>query len=100
MANTKNTKSMDILRRRNAQLSEQLKQTENLQKSYEQIKHLNKEYEKHDPDYGDRRVSELIAELEDIRQEWTKALEELNRERDEYKELIQDMKMFRGIFEV
>lgn len=100
MANTKNTKSMDILRRRNAQLSEQLKQTENLQKSYEQIKHLNQEYEKHDPDYGDRRVSELIAELEDIKKEWTKALEELKRERDEYKELIQDMKMVRGMFEV
>lgn len=100
MANTKNTKSMDILRRRNAQLSEQLKQTENLQKSYEQIKHLNKEYEKHDPGYGDRRVSELIAELEDIKQEWTEALEEVNRERDEYKELIQDMKMVRGMFEV
>lgn len=100
MANIKNTKSMDILRRRNAQLSEQLKQTENLQKSYEQIKHLNQEYEKHDPDYGDRRVSELIAELEEIKQEWTKALEELNRERDEYKELIQDMKMVRGMFEV
>lgn len=94
------TKSMDILRRRNAQLSEQLKQTENLQKSYEQIKHLNQEYEKHDPDYGDRRVSELIAELEDIKQEWTEALEELNRKRDEYKELIQDMKMVRGMFEV
>lgn len=100
MANTKNEKSMDILRRRNAQLSEQLKQTENLQKSYEQIKHLNQEYEKHDPDYGDRRVSKLIAELEDIKKEWTEALEELNREQDEYKELIQDMKMVRGMFEV
>lgn len=100
MANTKNTKSMDILRRRNAQLSEQLKQTENLQKSYEQIKHLNKEYEKHDPDYGDRRVSELIAELEGIRKEWMDVLDELKHERDEYKELIGDMRMVRGMFGV
>lgn len=94
------TKSIDILRKRNTQLTEQLKQVEDLQKSYEQIKHLNQEYEKHDPDYADRRVSELITELEEIKEEWTAALEELNKERDEYKELIRDMKMVRGMFEV
>ncbi len=100
MTNTKNEKSINILRKRNTQLTEQLKQVEDLQKSYEQIKHLNQEYEKHDPDYADRRVSELIAELEEIKEEWTAALEELNKERDEYKELIRDMKMVRGMFEV
>lgn len=94
------TKSIDILRKRNTQLTEQLKQVEDLQKSYEQIKHLNQEYEKHDPDYADRRVSELITELEEIKEEWTAALEKLNKERDEYKELIRDMKMVRGMFEV
>lgn len=93
-----NEKSMDILRRRNAQLSEQIKQLEELQNNYKQINHLNKEYEKHDPDYGDRRVSELIADLEEIKKEWLDLLDELKRERDEYKGLIEDMRMVRGMF--
>lgn len=98
MANTKNEKSMDILRRRNAQLSEQVKQLEKLQDSYKQIRHLNQEYEKHDPAYGERHVSELIADLEEIKREWLDVLGELERERDEYKGLIEDMRMVRGVF--
>lgn len=98
MANTKNEKSMDILRRRNAQLSEQIKQLEELQDNYKQVRHLNEEYEKHDPDYGDRRVSELIADLEEIKKEWLDVLDELKRERDEYKGLIEDMRIVRGVF--
>ena len=98
MANTKNEKSMDILRRRNVQLSEQVKQLEELQNNYKQVRHLNQEYEKHDPAYGERRVSELIADLEEIKKEWLDVLDELKRERDEYKELIEDMRIVRGVF--
>ena len=61
---------------------------------------MNQEYEKHDPDYGEKKVSELIAELEDIKKEWMEVLEELEKERDEYKELIEDMRLVRGMFEV
>lgn len=94
------TKTIDILRKRNTQMQDELERLKKLNNDYEQIKHLNEEYEKHDPEFGERRVSELISELEGIRKQWMDALEDLNRERDEYNELIKDMRMVRGIFDV
>lgn len=96
--NTSNTKTIDILRKRNTQMQDELDRLKDLYKDYEQIKHLNQEYEKHDPDFGERRVAELIEDLEGIKKEWMEALEDLNRERDEYRELIEDMRGIRGVF--
>ena len=64
--NTSNTKTIDILRKRNTQMQEELDRLKTLYKDYEQIKHLNEEYEKHDPNFGERRVAGLIGELEGI----------------------------------
>lgn len=96
--NTSNTKTIDILRKRNTQMQEELDRLKTLYKDYEQIKHLNEEYEKHDPNFGERRVAGLIGELEGIRKEWMDVLEDLNRERDEYRDLIEDMRGIRGVF--
>lgn len=93
--NTSNTKTIDILRKRNTQMQEELDRLKTLYKDYEQIKHLNEEYEKHDPNFGERRVAGLIGELEGIRKEWMDVLEDLNRERDEYRDLIEDMREIR-----
>lgn len=96
--NTSNTKTIDILRKRNTQMQEELDRLKTLYKDYEQIKHLNEEYEKHDPDFGERKIAGLIEELEEIKKEWMDVLEDLNRERDEYRELIEDMREIRAGF--
>ena len=93
-----NTKTIDILRKRNTQMQDELDRLKKLYKDYEQIKHLNQEYEKHDPDFGERKIAVLIEELEGSQKEWMEALEDLNRERDEYRELIEDMRGIRGVF--
>lgn len=96
--NTGNTKTIDILRKRNTQMQDELDRLKNLYKDYEQIKHLNEEYEKHDPDFSERKIAGLIEELEEIKKEWMDVLEDLNRERDEYRVLIEDMRGIRGVF--
>lgn len=96
--NTGNTKTIDILRKRNTQMQDELDRLKNLYKDYEQIKHLNEEYEKHDSDFGERKIAGLIEELEEIKKEWMDVLEDLNRERDEYRELIEDMREIRAGF--
>ena len=98
MSNTTNTKTINILRKRNTQMQDELDRLKNLYKDYEQIKHLNQEYEKHDPDFGERKIAGLIEELEGIKKEWMEVLEDLNRERDEYRVLIEDMREIRGVF--
>ena len=97
--NTSNTKNIYTLRKRNMQMQDELDRLKTLYKDYEQSKHLNEEYEKHDPNFGERRVAELIEELEGIKKEWMDVLEDLKRERDEYRALIEDMRMLRGMFE-
>ena len=97
--NTSNTKNIYTLRKRNMQMQDELDRLKTLYKDYEQIKHLNEEYEKHDPNFGERRVAELIEELEGIKKEWMDVLEDLKRDRDEYRALIEDMRMLRGMFE-
>lgn len=96
MNNTTNNKTIDILRKRNTQMQEELDKLKNLYKDYEQIKQLNQEYEKYDPNFGERRIADLISDLEEIRKEWLDVLEDLNRERDEYRVLIEDMRGIRG----
>ena len=98
MKSISNTKTIDILRKRNTQMQDELDRLKDLYKDYEQIKHLNQEYEKHDPDFCERKIAGLIEELEGIKKEWMEALEDLNRERDEYRVLIEDMRGIRGVF--
>ncbi len=93
-------KNMDTLRKRNMQMQEELDRLKTLYKDYEQIKHLNEEYEKYDPNFGERRIIELIEELEGIRKEWLDVLEDLNRERDEYRVLIEDMRGIQAAFKL
>lgn len=100
MSNIKNEKNIDFLRKRNMQMQEELDRLKNLYKDYEQIKYLNQEYEKHDPDFGERRIADLISDLEGIRKEWMGILEDLNRERDEYRVLIGDMRMIQAAFKL
>lgn len=100
MANSKHEKNMDTLRKRNMQMQDELDRLKTLYKDYEQIKHLNEEYEKYDPDFGERRIIELIEELEGIRKEWLGVLEDLNRERDEYRVLIEDMRGIQATFKL
>lgn len=93
-------KNMDTLRKRNEQLQEDLDRLKTIYKDYEQIKHLNEEYEKHDPDFGERKIADLIGELEGIRKEWLEVLEDLKRERDEYKVLNEDMRGIQATFKL
>lgn len=96
--NTGNTKTIDILRKRNTQMQDELDRLKTLYKDYEQIKHLNEEYEKHDPDFGERKIAGLIEELEEIKKEWMDVLEDLKRERNEYRVLNEDMREIRAGF--
>lgn len=98
--NTSNAKTMDTLRKRNMQMQDELDRLKTLYKDYEQIKHLNEEYEKHDPDYGERRIADLIGELEEIRKEWVDILEDLKKERDEYRVLNEDMRGIQATFKL
>lgn len=98
--NTSNAKTMDTLLKRNMQMQDELDRLKTLYKDYEQIKHLNEEYEKHDPDYGERRIADLIGELEEIRKEWVDILEDLKKERDEYRVLNEDMRGIQATFKL
>lgn len=93
-------RNMDTLRKRNEQLQEELDRLKTLYKDYEQIKHLNEEYEKHDPNFGERRIADLIGELEGIRKEWLDVLEDLKKERDEYRVLNEDMRGIQATFKL
>lgn len=93
-------RNMDTLRKRNMQMQEELDRLKTLYKDYEQIKHLNEEYEKHDPNFGERRIADLIGELEGIRKEWLEVLEDLKKERDEYRALNEDMRGIQATFKL
>lgn len=93
-------RNMDTLRKRNEQLQEELDKLKTIYKDYEQIKHLNEEYEKHDPNFGERRIADLIGELEGIRKEWLEVLEDLKKERDEYRVLNEDMRGIQATFKL
>ena len=80
-----NTKIVELLRKRNSQIQEEL----------DRLKKLTL---KNDGDSDDKKVSDLIKELEDIREEWMKVLEELNQDCKEYRELIEDLRNIRETF--
>lgn len=78
-------KKLDVLRKRNAQMQEEL----------DKLKELNR---KHQNDTEEKKVSELIADLENIKREWLHALEALNGQRKEYAELIEEVRQMRETF--
>ncbi len=80
-----NTKIVELLRKRNSQI-------------HEELDRLKKLTLKNDGDSDDKKVSDLIKELEDIREEWMKVLEELNQDCKEYRELIEDLRNIRETF--
>lgn len=79
------TKIIELQRKRNAQIQEEL----------DRLKELNVRNSK---DSESLRVSELITELENIRKDWLKVLEDLNQERKEYRGLIGDLRSIRETF--
>ena len=82
----KETKTIELLRKRNTQLQEEL----------DQLKELHLKQESNDPE--NKKVSELITDLENSRTEWMKILEELNQDREEYIALIDDLRTVRKAF--
>jgi hypothetical protein len=80
------TKTIELLRKRNVQLQEEL----------DRLKELHLKQESNDPE--SKKVSELITDLENIRTEWMKILEELNQDREEYIALIDDLRTVRKAF--
>lgn len=77
-------KQIDLIRKRNTQLNEQL---ENAKFAFEYDRMLNREGYKH--------AKDLIAELEDIKKRWTEALEDLKNKQDEYQMVVDDIKRLR-----
>lgn len=82
-----NTKTIELLRKRNTQLQEEL----------DRLKELNI---KHSDKPEDKKISELIADLEKIRKEWMNVLEELNQDREEYCKLLEDLHTIRETFKM
>lgn len=79
------TRKMDVLRKRNAQMQEEL----------DRLKEINRNCQNH---AEEKKVSELIADLENIKREWLHALEALNGQRKEYAELIEEVRQMREAF--
>lgn len=74
-------KQIDVMRKRNIDLSEQIK---DLQLKLEYNKQLNSE--------GYQTAKELIEELENIKKNWLETLNRLYDIESEYQGLISDMK--------
>ena len=81
------TRKMDVLRKRNAQMQEEL----------DRLKEINRNSQNNTEE---KKVSELITELENIKREWLHALEALNGQRKEYAELIEEVRQMREAFAV
>lgn len=81
----RDTKTIELQRKRNAQIQEELNR----------LKELNARNSKGSESL---RVSELITELDNIRKDWLEVLEDLNQERKEYKGLIEDLRSIRETF--
>ena len=75
------TKTIELLRKRNIQMQEELDKLKNLSI-------------RHNDDSENKKVTNLITELEDIRKEWMKVLED----REEYRGLIEDLRSIRETF--
>ena len=77
-------KQIDLIRKRNTQLNEQLDKVK-FELEYDRL--LNREGYKH--------AKDLIAELEDIKKRWTEALDDLKNKQDEDQMLVDDIKKLR-----
>lgn len=79
------TKTIDLLRKRNAQMQEEL----------DRMKELNLKFLDSDEQ---KEISKLLEELENIKRGWLHVLEELNGQREEYTELIDELRQMRKAF--
>lgn len=75
----------DIIRQRNIELSQEI---EELKSQIDVIIGVNAD--------SVSRANELIMELEEIKRDWLKALEDVCKQRDKYDELIKEMKEFKS----
>ena len=78
------SKQLDLSRKRNEQLSRQL---ETIKTEWELDRLLHQNSYEH--------AKELISELEKIKTDWLRALEDLQKKREEYDLLIADVKAMR-----
>lgn len=79
-------KQMDIIRKKNAELSKQL---DDMRFKLEFDSQLNSE--------GYQRAKDLINDLEKIKQEWLLTLDDLNDKREKYSYLISDLQKIKNI---
>lgn len=82
------TKTIELLRKRNTQMQEEL----------DRLKELRIKQENNDPE--NKKISKLITDLENIRKEWMSILEDLNQDRKEYITLIEDLRTIRETFKL
>ena len=75
------SKQIDVMRQRNINLSEQIKDL-----------HLKLEYNKQLNSEGYQTAKDLIADLENIKENWLETLNRLYNIESEYQGLISDMK--------
>ena len=80
------SKQVEAIRKRNAELTKQL---ENARFELEFNSQLNMK--------GYQHAKDLISELEQIKQEWTLALDDLNDKREKYSLLIADLQEIKKI---
>lgn len=76
-------KTIEVLRNRNAKLQEEL-----------DVKNA-----KSTDESKNKRVDEVISELEGIKEQWQEALSDLKAEKAKYTELIKDMRSIKKIFD-
>lgn len=79
------TKTKELQRKRNTKLQEELNR-------------LREQNLNDCKDSESTQVSDIVPELEDIRKEWLKVLEDLKQEHREYRVLIEDLRSMREIF--
>lgn len=84
--NMNRLKQVDVIRKRNAELTKQL---DDLKFQLEFKSQLNMK--------GYQKAKELIDDLEKIKQDWTVALDDLNNKRIKYSNLIADLQTIKHI---
>lgn len=79
-------KTIEVLRKQNAKLQEEL----------DALKGRNTKYT---DDSKNKRVDDLIAELEGIKKQWHDAMNDLKEEKARYTELMKDLRSIKKTFE-
>ena len=79
-------KQIDLIRKKNAELSKQL---DDMRFKLESNTQLNME--------GYKKAKDLIVELEEIKQDWLSTLYDLNNQRERYSDLINDLQKIKNI---